>query len=365
MRHREGAESHEGLRHGDLGQLRQLDELGRGVRRDGAAADVQHRPLGPHERPRGLLDLPGMPFVRRVVGAHVHFRRILEGPLLDEDVLRQVHVHGSGTAGGRDVKRLLDDVRQVLAVLDQEVVLGRRARDADIVRFLERVVADQVRRHLPGERDDGDRVHQRILERGDQVRGGGSGRDEADADLARRARVALRRMARRGLLPHEDVANALKVVEDVVDRQHRPAGQAKDEVDPFPLQALQQNPRARELHHLAPPCPVRRVFSRLFDLGVGRRQPRDGHHECRARHVVHAHAMAELHRRRIAAVLAADAHLEVRHRLPAALDADPDQLAHPFLVEHRERIEVAESSSRGRRAGTCRCRRGCSRTSSG
>ena len=51
-------------------------------------------------------------------------------------------------------------------------------------------------------------------------------------DLARRARVAFGRMARRGLLPHEDVANALKVVEDVVDRQHRPAGQAEDESTP-------------------------------------------------------------------------------------------------------------------------------------
>jgi hypothetical protein len=67
------------------------------------------------------------------------------------------------------VKRLLDDRRQVLAVLDQEVVLGRGSRDADVVGFLERVVADQVRRHLAGERDQWDRIHEGVLQRGHQI----------------------------------------------------------------------------------------------------------------------------------------------------------------------------------------------------
>ena len=199
-------------------------------------------------------------------------------------------MHGPGTAGDGDVKRLLDDGPEVLAVLDQEVVLGRRAGDPDVVRLLERVIADQVGRHLPGERDDGDRVHESVLERRDEIRGGGSGGDEADADLARRARVAFGGMAGRGLLPHENVANALKVVEDVVDRQHRPAGQAEDEVDAFLLQALQQNPRPRIFHHFtsssvracsrSPRLRCRFLLpaadrGSLLDLCLRRRQPRD------------------------------------------------------------------------------------------
>ena len=89
-----------------------------------------------------------------------------------------------------------------------------------------------------------DRVHQRVLERGHQVGGGGPGGDEADADLAGRPRVALRRMPGGGLLAHQDVADALEVVQGVVDRQHRAARQTEDEIHPFPLQALQHDPRA-------------------------------------------------------------------------------------------------------------------------
>jgi hypothetical protein len=49
----------------------------------------------------------------------------------------------------------------------------------------------------------------------------------------------------------------------------------------------------------------------------------DGNAERRAGHVVHAHAVAELHRAR----LAADADFQVRIRLAAALDGNLHQLA--------------------------------------
>src|ERR1039457_1744215 len=67
-------------------------------------------------------------------------------------------------------------------------------------------------------------------------------------------------------------------------------------------------------------------------------QAGDGDAERRAGHVVHAHAVAELHRARLAAVLAADADFQVRIRLAAALDGNLHQLANTFLVEDGERI---------------------------
>src|SRR6185503_14068046 len=79
---------------------------------------------------------------------------------------------------------------------------------------------------------------------------------------------------------------------------------------------------------------IRRVLGRRFarlEACLRRAQTRDRNHERRARHVRHAHLVTELHRRRLAAVLAADADLEVGPRAPPALDADPDQLADPFL----------------------------------
>src|SRR5256886_7685126 len=58
--------------------------------------------------------------------------------------------------------------------------------------------------------------------------------------------------------------------------------------------------------------PFRRL-SRL-DAGLRGAEPRDRDHERRARHVRHAHLVAELDRRGLAAVLTADADLEVGPR---------------------------------------------------
>ena len=66
--------------------------------------------------------------------------------------------------------------------------------------------------------------------------------------LPGRARVALGRVAGRRLLADQDVAQPLEVVQRVVDRQHGAAGQAEDDVDAFPLQTLQHDPRPWQFH---------------------------------------------------------------------------------------------------------------------
>src|SRR5262249_39564623 len=149
-----------------------------------------------------------------------------------------------GPAGGGDVEGLLDGGGELVAVLDEEVVLGRRAGDAHVVRFLERVVADEMGRHLSREGHEGNGVHERVLQSRHEVGGRGPGGDEADPRLARGPRVALRCMPRRRLLAYEDVAQALEVVQDVVDRQYGPAGQAEDGVHALTLQTLEQDARA-------------------------------------------------------------------------------------------------------------------------
>src|SRR6476646_11146887 len=60
----------------------------------------------------------------------------------------------------------------------------------------------------------------------------------------------------------------------------------------------------------------------------------------RAAHVVEPDPMAELHRRRLAAVLTADAELDLRLRLPAPPHRDPHQVADTVLVEHLERVAL-------------------------
>src|SRR5947207_14791325 len=76
----------------------------------------------------------------------------------------------------------------------------------------------------------------------------------------------------------------------------------------------------------------------LAERGLRRGEPRDRHAERRARHVVEPDLVAEHDRSRIAAVLAADADLEVPAHLAAALDADPNQRADAIAVDRPERI---------------------------
>src|SRR2546430_11330795 len=83
--------------------------------------------------------------------------------------------------------------------------------------------------------------------------------------------------------------------------------------------------------------PFRRL-SRL-DAGLRGAEPRDRDHERRARHVRHAHLVAELDRRGLAAVLTADADLEVGPRPATTLDTDLDALSDALLIEAGEGAE--------------------------
>src|SRR5665647_2110090 len=79
-------------------------------------------------------------------------------------------------------------------------------------------------------------------------------------------------------------------------------------------------------------------FAALFDGCLRRGKPCHRDAERRAAHVVHAGAVAELDALGIAAVLAADAHLEVGPGAAAPLDAHLHELADALLVEGRERV---------------------------
>ena len=145
----------------------QLARLRAGI--DDAAAGVEHRTLGVLHHVDRLPDLVDVALeprlvalVREVVGLEI-------GALGELDVLRDVDDNRAGTAAPGDVERLVQNARQIGDVLHQIIVLGAGPRDADRVAFLERVVADQMGRHLPGDADDRDRIHQRIGEAGHRI----------------------------------------------------------------------------------------------------------------------------------------------------------------------------------------------------
>jgi hypothetical protein len=144
----------------------------------------------------------------------------------------------------------VDRPRDLTRVGDQEAVLDGRHRDADRVRFLEAIGAQQLGADLAGEEDHRDRVHHRVHDRRDQVgRAGARGR-EGDADLAGRLRVALGRVARAGLVPDEDMMD-VRIDEGVVGRKVGATRISEYDVHALRLQALHD--RVDCTHSAQPP----------------------------------------------------------------------------------------------------------------
>ena len=162
------------------------------------------------------------------------------------DVARDIDEHRAATARSRDVERGLQRLRQLFDLLDEPRVLDDRDRDAGDVALLKRVRADQVPPHLPGDADEGCRVHPGVRDRRYEVRRAGAGRRNGDSDPSRRSGVALRHVPRALLVPGKNVADARAPREGVVRGQNRAARDAEDDVDAFGLQRAQD--RVRPVH---------------------------------------------------------------------------------------------------------------------
>src|SRR5258708_5269795 len=146
-------------------------------------------------------------------------------------VLRHVDHHRAGPPGARDIERLVQHFGEIVDVAHQPVVLGAGPGDADGVAFLECVVADQMRRHLPGDAHQRDRIHQRIGQRRHHVGGARPRCYQHHARLSGGTRIALRGVAGALLVSDQNVLDFALLENLVIDRKHRAAGIAEDMLD--------------------------------------------------------------------------------------------------------------------------------------
>ena len=145
----------------------------------------------------------------------------------DENVLGDVHEHRARSPAPRDVESFLQYPAKILAVGDQVVVLGDRARDSHDIGFLEGVIADHVARHLPGEHDERHRVEIGGRQPGHRVGGARSARHQAHAYASGGPGVAVRRMHRPLFVTDQDEPEPPFAVQRVEHRDHDPAGESR------------------------------------------------------------------------------------------------------------------------------------------
>ena len=181
----------------------------------------------------------------RAVPDEINRVDVLEVDLGQLEILGDVNEHGAGAAGAGDVERLVDRLRDVLGLLDQERVLDDRHHDARDVGLLKGIRADQVRGHLAGDGDQRRGVQERVRNRRDEVGGAGATGGDADADLAGGTGVALGHVARALLVAHEHVLDGVvDRHEGVVERQDRAAGDAPADRDVLGLERSDDRLRA-------------------------------------------------------------------------------------------------------------------------
>ena len=125
-------------------------------------------------------------------------------------------------------------------------MLGARPGDSDRIAFLEGVRADQVGRHLAGDDDKRDGVHQGVDDAGHRVGGAGAGGHQHDAALAGGARVPLGGMGRALFMTHQHMLQPGFGEQGVIDRQHGAAGIAEQHLDALVDERAHDHLGARE-----------------------------------------------------------------------------------------------------------------------
>ena len=239
-----GAEPHQSVGARKAQQIHQPIEFRRRVGQNHATAGVNHRALSVQNHLNGLANLALMPLDDGTVGPQIHFGRIFKLATVATDILRDIHQYRSRASGIGNVKRFFDGRRKILDIFHQEIVLHAGASNPHRVAFLKSVQTDCVRGHLAGEHHHGDRIHVGGRNARHRIGDARTTRDQANADLARGPRVRVGSMNRCLFVAHQNVLDLILRVQRVVDVKDRAAGIPKDVLDPFFLEAADDNFRA-------------------------------------------------------------------------------------------------------------------------
>ena len=240
---RQSAQPHQRADSWRIHKLHQLTKFGTGSRMNHAAASINHGPFGFQHHLRGTTNLAGVPFGINLVARQVDrcYRVILHVPL--KHIFRDVYQHWTRTTRGSNVERFMNGLRQIRNILDQEVVLGGRAGDAESIGFLKCVGTDQRAGDLAGKGDNRNGIEQCIHQTSGQIRGAGTRRRTADTSLAGGPYVAL--CGESGILfvTYKYVPNRM-IIHGVIKRDGDTTRVSINGVDAFAHQTFEQDFRS-------------------------------------------------------------------------------------------------------------------------
>ena len=242
MRLRERAHAHDRAGHRDAGRCDQAAQRVAGVGADDAAADVEQWPLAFLDQSNDLVEFELARLeVLGVEPGDVHLvgEQYLRAGLLD--VFRHVDDHRAGPAAGGDLERLLHHGGDLVDVGDEVAVFHHRQGHPEKVGLLESSLANHRLRHLAGDGDERDRVHERVGDAGDEVGGTGAAGGHADAGLAGGAGVALSRERAALLVAGQDGADLLGPSQRLMKLHARAAGVGEDRVDALALECADED----------------------------------------------------------------------------------------------------------------------------
>ena len=216
------------------------------------AASENHGALGGVEQFHGAVEFFLVVIVAialrwklRSRGFKIEFRGGLLG------VLGNVDEDGAGTAGIGDDEGFANRARNVLHFGHHDVVFGDRHGDAGDVHFLERIGAEELAAHLPGDADHRRRIEHRRRDAGDHVGCAGTRGRHCHSHAAAGARVTVGHVRGALLVAHENVMQ-LGLTDGVVDRKNRAARIAENVPHPEMLERLAEYLRTSELHKVLP-----------------------------------------------------------------------------------------------------------------
>ena len=182
-----------------------------------------------------------MPLAHGVVRPHGDRLRVMERRCLQRHILGDVHHHRPGPATAGNVEGFLDGRRELLHVLDQEVVLDDGSGDAHRVALLEGIQSDGRGGDLAGDDHHGNGIHVRGGDAGDGIGHSGPRSHQGDPDLPCGARIPIGRVHGRLLMAYQHVFDRVLLVEGVVDVEDGSPGIAPEELHALGMQTTNQN----------------------------------------------------------------------------------------------------------------------------